>query len=102
MSSDTHHVKHPDIVDYKPVVMSNGKYKNQDVFLNNRSGDSITYSAAATQLLEIIIPAKTPINPARGRFDFQDEIPLQTARYSWTFEDVVPFADSIQVGTASD
>ena len=93
MSSDER-VPKPDCINYKPVVMHNGRYRLRRLPLNNVTAAGVTLSAGATTLVEWKIPARTVFNPARSFIDYQLAF-AAAASGNWIFEDTFEICSSI-------
>jgi hypothetical protein len=100
--SSSSHVVLADSVNYKPVVMHSGRYRQRVLPLNNIPVTSVAFTSAGSQLVEWKIPANTVFNPSRSTMQYQLTIPAQGAGAgTFSFEDTFEICNSIQFGTAA-
>lgn len=92
----------PDCINFKPVVLHNGRYRQRQIPLNNIPVSSATFTASGSTLVEWKIPAQTVFNPSHSNLQYTLTVPAQgAAAYVVNFEDVAEICGSVQVGTAS-
>ncbi|MDR3571313.1 MAG: hypothetical protein P4L81_03895 [Candidatus Pacebacteria bacterium] len=100
--SSSSHVVLSDSVDYKPVVMHSGRYRQRALPLNNIPAASVAITATGSQLVEWKIPANTVFNPSRSTMPYQLTIPVQAAGTCvFSFEDTYEICNSIQFSSAA-
>ena len=89
----------PQNINYKKVEQVSGKYRYLRLALNNITGNSVTLSATASQLLEWKLPAGV-YNLARSFVSYTDVLKIQAGGAVYAFDNTLPIAQSIQFGTS--
>jgi hypothetical protein len=90
------------MINYKPVVQHNGRYRMRQLQLNNVPVGSLAITASGSTLAQWKIPALTIFNPSKSTFQYKLNFPTQGGtKINVTFEDTFESCSSIQVGSAS-
>jgi len=88
----------PNNANFKSYQQNSGRYRYLRIPMNNKTGNTITLSATASDLIEFKLPVCT-YNKARSVFSYSEYIPL-AATATYAFDNTLEIADRIQFGTS--
>jgi hypothetical protein len=89
----------PNNINYKTVAQASGKYRYLRLPLNNITGNTVTLSNTASQLLEFKLPVSV-YNLARSFVSYTDSNIIDAGGAIYAYDNTLPIAQSITFGTA--